>query len=130
MVRILVVDDEHDVADVLKAGLELRGYKVDVFYDPISALAKFQPGVYDLVLSDIKMPNVNGFEMIYEMKKQDKAVQVIFLTGYVDLLKEVNKLFTKLNVREVIQKPIGIQQLAEKINGLGLGMKANAEETS
>ena len=130
MARILVVDDERDVADVLKAGLELRGHKVDAYYDPFVALSNFKPGVYDLVLSDIKMPKMNGFEMVYEIKKQDKDIPVIFLTGYVDLLKEVNKLFTKLNVREVIQKPIGIQELAEKISGLGLGIKARSEGTN
>ena len=76
---------------------------------------------YDLIISDIKMPKMNGFEMVYEMKKRDNGVQVIFLTGFVDLMKEVNKLFTKLNVREVIQKPIGIRELVDKINGLNIG---------
>ncbi len=129
LVRILVVDDEEDVANALKAGLQMRGFTVDVFYDPIKALANFQPAFYDLVISDIKMPQMNGFELVYELKKRDSAVQVIFLTGYVDLMKEVNKLFTKLNVLEVIQKPIGIQQLVNKINGLSLGMRAKVEES-
>jgi DNA-binding response OmpR family regulator len=128
LTRLLVVDDEHDVADSLKAGLQMKGFKVDVFYDPIKAVANFKQGVYDLVISDIKMPGMNGFEMVYELKKIDSDVQVIFLTGYVDLMKEVNKLFTKLNVREVIQKPIGITQLVEKINDLQISMKARAEE--
>ncbi len=128
MERLLIVDDEHDVADALKAGLQMRGFAVDVYYDPIKALANFKPGAYDLVISDIKMPRMNGFEMVYELKKVDADVQVIFLTGYVDLMKEVNKLFTRLNVREVIQKPIGIQQLVERINRLQVGIKAKVEE--
>jgi DNA-binding response OmpR family regulator len=128
LVRLLIVDDEHDVADALRAGLQMRGFTVDVYYDPIKAVANFKPHVYDLVISDIKMPEMNGFEMVYELKKMDADVQVIFLTGYVDLMKEVNKLFTKLNVREVIQKPIGIHQLVEKINTLQIGMKAKVEE--
>lgn len=130
MLRLLIVDDEHDVADVLKKGLESRGFAVDVFYDPIKALASFEPGVYDLVISDIKMPNMNGFEMVYEIKKRDSAVQVIFLTGFVDLLKEVNKLFTKLNIREVIQKPIGIQQLVDKINSLNISSPPRVGESA
>jgi DNA-binding response OmpR family regulator len=128
LVRILVVDDERDIADILKTGLELKGFKVDAFYDPINALASFQPGTYDLIISDIKMPEMNGFEMLYEMSKIDNTVQVLFLTGHVDMMNEVNKLFTKLNVREVIKKPIGIQQLVERINNLNIGMKASAEE--
>jgi two-component system, OmpR family, response regulator ChvI len=127
LVRLLVVDDEPDVADVLKTGLEMRGFAVDVFYDPIKALASFRPDTYDLVISDIKMPNMNGFEMVYEIKKIDNSVPVIFLTGFVDLVREVNKLFTRLNVREVIQKPIGIQQLVDKINNLNIGPKPRVE---
>ena len=55
---------------------------------------------------------------------------MIFLTGFVDLMKEVNKLFTKLNVREVIQKPIGIRELVDKINGLNIGSKPRVEESA
>ena len=128
MLRLLIVDDEHDVANALKAGLEKKGFTVDMFYDPVEALASFQPGAYDLIISDIKMPKMNGFEMVYEMKKRDSGVQVIFLTGFVDLMKEVNKLFTKLNVREVIQKPIGIRELVDRINGLNID-KARVEES-
>lgn len=130
MLSILVVDDEHDVANALEAGLEKRGFAVDVFYDPLKALASFEPGAYDLIISDIKMPKMNGFEMVYEMKKKDDEVQVVFLTGFVDLMKEVNKLFTKLNIREVIQKPIGINELADKINSLNIGPKPRVEESA
>lgn len=122
--KILVVDDEHDVADVIKMGLERRGFSVDVYYDPIKAVANFRPGDYDLLISDIKMPKMNGFEMVFEMKKQDNNLQVIFLTGYVDLMKEVNKLFSKLDIREVIQKPIGIKELVDKISRLDRVVKA------
>jgi DNA-binding response OmpR family regulator len=128
--RLLIVDDEYDVANALEAGLKKRGFAVDVFFDPIKALAAFQPGKYDLIISDIKMPKVNGFEMVYEMKKRDEDVQVIFLTGFVDLMKEVNKLFTKLNVREVIQKPIGIQELVDKINALNAAPRPRVEESA
>ncbi len=127
LTKILIVDDEHDVADALKAGLQMDGFEVDAYYDPIKALAAFSPDIYDLVISDIKMPHMNGFEFVYEIKKIDKDVQVIFLTGYVDLMKEVNKLFTKLNVMDVIQKPIGVRELAQRINALHLGLKASPE---
>jgi DNA-binding response OmpR family regulator len=128
LLRLLIVDDEHDVANALRQGLENKGFAVDLFYDPISALASFKPGTYDLIISDIKMPRMNGFEMVYEMKKRDDGVQVIFLTGFVDLMKEVDKLFGKLNVREVIRKPIGIRELVDKINGLNLASNPRVEE--
>lgn len=125
---VLIVDDEHDVANALRAGLSMNGFSVDVFYDPVKALANFQRSKYDLLISDIKMPKMNGFELVYEMKKIDPDLQVIFLTGYVDLMKEVNRLFNRLNVRDVIQKPIGITELVRRINDLKLGVKAAPQE--
>ena len=65
-----------------------RGLKIGVF-DPVEALANFKPGAYDLIISDIKMPKMNGFEMVYELEKIDDSVRVIFLTGFVDMLKEL-----------------------------------------
>lgn len=126
MKRLLVVDDEPDVADVLKSGLEKKGFTVDVFYDPGKALAEFKAGKYDMVVSDIKMPKMNGFEMIYEMRHIDRNIRVIFLTGYIDLMKEVSKLFHSLGVTEVIQKPIGIQELANRINSVDIEVEAGS----
>ena len=127
--RVLVVDDERDIANSLKAGLELKGFTVDVFYDPVEALSKFRRGVYGLVISDIKMPKMNGFELVYELEKIDDSVRVIFLTGFVDMLKELTMLFPKLHVSEVIQKPIGIKDLVNKISTLEVGMKAKITES-
>ena len=126
--RVLVVDDERDIADSLKAGLQMKGFTVDVFYDPVKALSSFRRGVYDLVISDIKMPKMNGFELVFELEKIDSNVRVIFLTGFVDMLKELTMLFPKLHVSEVIQKPIGITELVNRIGTLEAGMKAKAVE--
>jgi DNA-binding response OmpR family regulator len=126
--RVLVVDDERDIADSLKAGLQMKGFTVDVFYDPVEALSNFRRGVYDLVISDIKMPKMNGFELVYELEKIDDNVRVIFLTGFVDMLKELTMLFPKLHVSEVIQKPIGIKDLVDKISTSKVGMKAKVTE--
>jgi len=118
MERILLVDDEPDIANSVKKGLEMNGYSVDVFNDLLKALAEFKPRAYGLVISDIKMPNMNGFEMVNELQKMDTGVQVIFLTGFVDMYEEVSKLFGKLQVREVLKKPIGIKELLSKINAV------------
>ena len=126
--RVLVVDDERDIADALKAGLQMKGFTVDVFYDPVEALSHFRRGSYDLVISDIKMPKMNGFEMVYELEKIDDNVRVILLTGFVDMLKELTMLFPKLHVSEVIQKPIGIKDLVNKISTLEVGMKSKVTE--
>ena len=80
--RILVVDDEPDVNFTLKITLEDKGFKVDAFDDPLLALENFKAGLYDLVILDIKMPKMNGFELFREIKKIDNNVKVCFLTGF------------------------------------------------
>ena len=67
--RILVVDDEPDLTQVSRLALEYHGFKVDSFNDPHLALSEYRPGLYDLVILDIKMPNMDGFELYLEIKK-------------------------------------------------------------
>ena len=61
--RILIVDDEDDINLLFKMVLEDDGYKVDTFNDPLVALQNFSAGSYDLLLLDMLMPNMNGFEL-------------------------------------------------------------------
>ena len=80
--RILLVDDEPDVTITFKMGLEGKGYKVDEFNDPEEALAQFKIGVYNLLLLDIKMPKMNGFQLYEELEKLDKEPKVCFITAF------------------------------------------------
>ena len=59
----MVVDDEVDITTVFKLGLEEADLQVDVYNDPLLALSDYKPGIYDLLLLDIKMPKMNGFEL-------------------------------------------------------------------
>lgn len=113
-----MVDDERDIARAISAGLEQNGFSVDVFNDPVLALASFKPNVYGLIISDIKMPKMNGFEMVFEMQKIDNGVEVMFFTGHVDIYRELSKLFDKMKVRDVIEKPISIKKLLQRIDRL------------
>jgi DNA-binding response OmpR family regulator len=113
--RIMMVDDEPDVTDVFKLGLSQKGFEVDAFNDPTVALPAFKPGYYDLVISDIRMPKMNGFELAYEIKKLDSSQRIVFLTAYMDLFAELKKLFERMDVLDVIEKPIGISDLANRL---------------
>jgi len=67
----MAVDDEADITFTLKKELEQSGFSLDVFNDPITALSNFKPEYYDLILLDVKMPEMNGFELYQEIQKKD-----------------------------------------------------------
>jgi DNA-binding response OmpR family regulator len=75
---ILIVDDEPDITTVLKTTLEDNGFQVASFNDPISALENFRKRSYSLLILDIKMPKMNGFELYTKIKKIDDKVKVCF----------------------------------------------------
>ena len=78
--RIMVVDDEDDVNVTLRIVLEDQ-FSVDVFNDPFVALDNFKPGLYDLLLIDIRMPKMNGLVLCNKLRKIDSKVKVCFITA-------------------------------------------------
>ena len=75
------INDEPDINLLLKIWLESNGFQVDAFDDPILALDNFKKGAYDLLILDIKMPKMHGFELYREIRKIDNEVKVCFLTA-------------------------------------------------
>jgi DNA-binding response OmpR family regulator len=119
--RILIIDDEPDVALTLKVVLEDNGFEVDSFTDSLLALKHFKEAgyIYDLLILDIKMPQMNGFELYKEIRKLDDKVKVCFLSALTELKdyeafrKEV---FPKWGERYFIQKPIENDDMLKRIN--------------
>jgi CheY-like chemotaxis protein len=116
--RILVVDDESDVTLTLKAGLEIIGlFNVDAFSDPESALKSFRPDIYALVLIDITMPKMDGFQLYESLKKIDPHVKVCFLTASEMYYEEKRGLaHCALNEDLFLQKPISTDDLIKEVN--------------
>lgn len=115
MRRILIVDDEQDIALSLKAGLQKKGFSVDAYSDPQLALDNYKPNVYDLLIIDIRMPKLNGFELVRSIKKKDGNALVWFLTAFEMYYDEFKKIFPDLDVKSFIRKPISASELASKI---------------
>jgi two-component system, OmpR family, response regulator ChvI len=111
--RILIVDDEPDVTFALKKGLEEEGFQIDIFNDPLKAQSYFKAGEYDMLLLDINMPKLNGFELYRELKKIDNRVKVCFITAFELYYDEFRRVFPKLNVTCFVRKPITIDELAK-----------------
>jgi DNA-binding response OmpR family regulator len=117
--RVLLVDDEPDLNLTLKMVLEDKGFKVDSFTDPLLALQNFkeQDGMYDMIILDIKMPEMNGFELYRQIKKIDDKVKVCFLTaGEMDYGQFRKELFPALDNNCYIQKPIENEVLVKRLN--------------
>jgi DNA-binding response OmpR family regulator len=115
--RILVVDDEPDLTQVSSLALEYHGFKVDSFNDPQEALSKFEPGLYDLVILDIKMPKMDGFELYHEIRKKDNNANICFLTASELYYKEFRKKeYYALDRNLFLRKPIENEELVKEIN--------------
>jgi DNA-binding NtrC family response regulator len=114
----LVVDDDPDITLTLKAGLEIIGlFDVDMFNESESALKSFKPDFYALVLIDITMPKIDGFQLYESLKKIDPNVKVCFLTAS-ELYYEENREFAHCALNEdlFLQKPISTNDLLKEVN--------------
>jgi DNA-binding response OmpR family regulator len=126
--KVLLVDDEPDTTMAIKLTLENAGFIVDTYQDPLVALYKFKPNSYDLVILDVKMPRMNGFELHTEMRKVDQQVNVCFITAgemYYDEVrpgerKEREEQYCKLYGERFLQKPISNAAIVKRINKLML----------
>jgi len=112
----MAVDDEFDITFTLKVVLEQSGFSLDVFNDPTIAFINFKPDYYDIILLDVKMPQMNGFELYQEIKKKDDKVKVCFVTAYELYYESLKKEFPKLNVDCLINLPIVMNDLVKRIN--------------
>jgi len=115
--KVLIIDDEPDVNMVLKMVLHRNGFSADSYDDPILALKNFKAGSYDLLLLDIKMPEMDGFHLYKEMKRIDNKIKVCFLTAsemYDERFREEE--WCAIDKDLFVRKPIENEELIKKIN--------------
>ena len=115
MTRILIVDDDAGITLAFKKGLEADEFKVDTFNDPLEALSNFKATMYDLLLLDVRMPKMNGFELYKELEKIDSHVKVCFITAFEVYYEALREVFPSLEVECFIRKPIEIASLIKMI---------------
>ena len=114
--KILLVDDEPDITSSLKIGLEDNGFAVDIFNDAVLALSNFKAGMYDLVLLDVKMPQINGFELYEKIREIDGKVKACFITAYENYREEFKESFPELEeAKYFIRKPKAIEDLVKHV---------------
>jgi len=111
--KVLVVDDEDALRTVLSSELASEGYDVGTASDGDLALAEVEKGKYDLVLLDIKMPHMNGFEVLKHIKEKHPKTKVIMLTGFADLKNAIES--KKLGAEDFVSKPYDLVDLLTTI---------------
>jgi two-component system, OmpR family, response regulator ChvI len=111
--KILIVDDEADITFTLKEGIEKSGsFSVDTFNDPQLALTNYKSGYYDLLIIDIRMPSMTGFELYRKIREIDSKVTVCFITAYETYYEKFRQEFFPLEeIKGFIRKPIQVEDL-------------------
>ena len=120
--KILLIDDEPDVTYTIKKILEDNGFKVDSFNDPILALNYYKVNFYDLLILDIKMPKMDGFQLYTKIREKEPKVKICFLTAIATFNEEFRKIRLTLgktiNEDYFIQKPINMEDLTKKLTSI------------
>ena len=112
-IRILAVDDEREILQLIKRYLEIEGYQVDTASDGMEGLGLFEKGKYDLILADIMMPGMDGLTMVEKIRAQDSQVLVLFLSAKDGDTDRV--LGFKLGADDYVTKPFYMNELTARI---------------
>ena len=118
----MVVDDERDILSIVKRGLESKNrFQVEIFIDAESALTSLKENsndYYDLVLTDIRMPKINGFELYRRIKESNPSMKIVFITAFEINKEEFSKVIPSLDVIDFISKPVSMSTLISKLNSI------------
>ncbi len=111
--EIVVIDDEKIVCDMCKKVLEAEGYNVEVFTDSVLALQRIQEKRFDVVVTDLKMENVSGMDILKEVNHRYPDTKVIMLTAYATLDAAIEAIREK--IFDFFPKPVKIDDLKQSI---------------
>jgi DNA-binding response OmpR family regulator len=119
--RILIVDDDVDVTTTFKVAIEDSNIdvnkRIEVYTsnDPVLALSEFKPNFYDLLLVDINMPHMNGFELCEKILVIDINVRICFMSTIEINREGLREIYPSLGIGCFIRKPISMDYLLERI---------------
>jgi len=116
--NIMIVDDDLDILITIKIGLEHKGFKIHTFSCGKSALDAFEDhatNYYDLVLTDIRMPNMNGFALYLCLKEKNPSLKIAFMTDFDIPMDDFRAVIPSVEINDIIKKPFTIGDLATRI---------------
>ncbi len=113
MQNVMIVDDEEDIVQLMSETLNLWGYRPITAHDGEEALQKFQCEPVDLVITDLKLPKVNGVNLLNKIKDIDNSTEVIMFTGYPEVGSAIDAM--KSGAFDYLTKPVDLTELKLKV---------------
>jgi CheY-like chemotaxis protein len=116
----MVVDDEAELANLYRECLKKSGFQTVSFTDPLLAVKDFSHNIdkYSLLITDLRMPHLNGIEFANEIRQYNQHVQILLLTAYFDDDRLRTEDFINADFAEVIEKPVSLKVLQSKVSEL------------
>jgi len=114
--RIMVIDDESIVGKMIKSSFEQDGYIVEPFMDPVPALARLKQERFHMVITDLKMKDIDGMEVLNRIKKEQPQIKVIMITAFASMDTAVEAF--RQNVDDFFAKPIKVADLKATVKKL------------
>lgn len=111
--RVMVVDDEENIREVLSSYLDTLGYEVVTASDGQDALERFEAGTFDLIVSDLLMPTIDGLELLKQIREKDRNVIFLMITGYPSIETAVEAI--KKGAYDYITKPFHMEDVKLRI---------------
>lgn len=115
--KIMIVDDDYDIANLFKIFLESNGYDVDAYTNPIDALNNFRKQRHNLIILDLKMPEMDGITLYQKIKEIDDKVIICLTTADKNIIQNLKKGIVDIE-KIVLYKPILLKDLKNKTDSL------------
>jgi len=112
--RILVVDDEKIICELIERTLKRNNYDIEIARNGKTAIEKTKESVFDILITDVRMPKINGMEVLREIKKVNPFIEVIVITGYPTVELAVEAI--KIGAYDFITKPFDINKVQLMVN--------------
>lgn len=116
MIRVLVIEDNEDLAFGLKNNLEVEGYEVEVALDGLAGLGRAREGAFDLAILDLMLPGMNGLEVLARLREERQALPVLVLTARGEEADKARGL--RLGADDYVTKPFGLLELLARVEAI------------
>ncbi|HEX2406077.1 MAG TPA: response regulator [Nitrososphaeraceae archaeon] len=123
--RIMIIDDDVDITNLFSIFLEYNGYSVDAYTNPMEAINNLRKNSHDLIILDLKMPNMDGMTLYNKVKEIDSNVMICFTTADLNYIKQLQKGIIDIE-KIVLDKPVLLKDLKNKIDSLLLDKKSKS----